>query len=318
MPITMMFAAQRIGVAYKNYATDYRVLAEGQIRVADEFDLDYVNCMSDPALEASDCGACVVYQPDAPPALNEVNALLGDKTRLARLTMPDPSSAPRMSNRVRAVQLLSERVGSEKLVEGWVEGPCAQAADLRGINTLMTDFYDDPAFILDLFEFVVEMELAFAKEQVAAGAMLIGVGDAAASLVGPRIYEQFVWPFEKRIVDGIHAFGAYARLHICGNTRRIAAGMGRLGCEIVDLDYLIPIDLARDQIGPSQILAGNIDPVRILRNGTAEIVTREIALCHQQAGCRYVVAAGCETPRDTPDENFKALVRYAREHNSEG
>ena len=53
MPITMMFAADRLGVPYRNYATDYRTLVEAQIRTAEEFDFDYVSCISDPAREAS-------------------------------------------------------------------------------------------------------------------------------------------------------------------------------------------------------------------------------------------------------------------------
>jgi uroporphyrinogen-III decarboxylase len=57
MPITMQFAADLIGARYLQYQTDYRVLAEGQIRVAEQFGFDYVNWMSDPAGEASDCGA---------------------------------------------------------------------------------------------------------------------------------------------------------------------------------------------------------------------------------------------------------------------
>lgn len=38
---------------YKEYATDYRRLAEGQLRVAEEFDIEDVNTMSDPAVESS-------------------------------------------------------------------------------------------------------------------------------------------------------------------------------------------------------------------------------------------------------------------------
>ena len=57
MPITMMFACERIGARYRDYCTDYRVLVEGQIRTATEFGFDYVNTMSDPAREAADCGA---------------------------------------------------------------------------------------------------------------------------------------------------------------------------------------------------------------------------------------------------------------------
>ena len=57
MPITMMFAADQIGQPYGKYATDYRVLVEGQLRTAERFDFDYVSCISDPGREAADCGA---------------------------------------------------------------------------------------------------------------------------------------------------------------------------------------------------------------------------------------------------------------------
>lgn len=314
LPITMQYAAERIGVQYKDYATDYRVLVEGQIAIAEEFGFDYVNTMSDPACEAADCGAAVKFYPDQPPALDEMHALLQDKSTLARLKQPDPTAPGRMSNRLKAIQLHKERVGNALLVEGWIEGPCAEAADLRGINTLMIDFVDDPAFVRDLFDFVLEMELRFAAEQVAAGADQIGIGDAAASLVGPRIYNEFVLPYEKKMVDGVKALGARARLHICGNTRRILAGMGSLGCDIVDLDYLCPIEEGREQMGPDQVILGNIDPVRALRDGTPDSVYEAFAECHRQAGRRYIVGAGCEVPRGTPPENFRAMVQYSRDH----
>lgn len=315
MPITMQFAAGRIGAKYREYATDCLLLTEGQIAVADEFGLDYVNVMSDPACEAADCGAEVVFSPDAPPALDGARALLMDKGRLTGLEVPDPTNpSTRMANRVRALDIYRERLRGRLLVEGWVEGPVAQAADLRGINTIMLDFYDDPDFVRRVFEFVLEMELRFAKAQVAAGADVIGIGDAAASLIGPRFYADLAWPYEKRMVDGIHAMGAAVRLHICGNTRRILGGMGKLGCDIVDLDFLVPVDEGRAQMGPSQALLGNIDPVRVLRDGTPDEIYNAIAECHRQAGPRYIVGPGCETPRDTPLANFRAMVAYAKEH----
>jgi MtaA/CmuA family methyltransferase len=314
MPITMQFAAAQLGAQYRDYATDYRVLVEGQIRVAEAFGIDHVNTMSDPGCEAADCGAAVEFYPDQPPAIDETNALLAEKSALIGLKIPDPTAPGRMSNRLRALALYRERVGGEKLIEGWIEGPCAEAADLRGLTALMLDFYDDPTFVEDLFDFVLEMELRFAKEQIAAGAELIGIGDAAASLVGPRFYNAVVWPYEKKMVDGVHALGGRARLHICGNTRPLLEGMARLGCEIVDLDFLTPIAEARERMGPSQILLGNIDPVRVLRDQDPEGVSAAIAACHREAGDRYIVGAGCEVPRDTQAENLRALAEYAAGH----
>jgi len=314
MPITMMFAGDQIGAKYGKYATDYRVMVEAQLRTAERFEFDFVSGISDPSREAADFGAAIQIFPDQPPAIDENNALLAEKETLAKLKLPDPLGGGRMHDRVKAMALFKERAGHDKYIEGWIEGPCAEGADLRGINTLMLDFLDDPVFIRDLFALVVENGLRFAKAQVEAGADIIGVGDAAASLVGPAIYEEFVWPFEKQLVDGLHALGTRVRLHICGNTRPILEGMGRLGCDIVDLDWMAPMDEARAKMGPEPVLLGNLDPVRVLRNGTPKDIIAAVAECHRQSGARYIVGAGCEVPRDTAPENVLALLEYAKSH----
>jgi len=311
MPITMMFAADRIGEPYGKYAADHRVLVEGQIRTAEKFGIDHVSCISDPAREAADCGAVIRYFDDQPPAVDETLSLLADKSALVRLKTPDPLGGGRMHDRVRAAELFRRRIGGEKLIEGWIEGPCAEAADLRGINRLMTDFFDDPAFVRDLFDFTLALGLDFGRAQIEAGAELIGVGDAAASLVGPRIYEEFVRPHEQRLIAGLHAMGARVRLHICGNIRRILPHIAGLGCEMLDIDSMAPLAEARQQLGPQVALAGNIDPVKTLRNGDPDAISAAVAECHRQAGSRYIVAAGCEVPRDTPEANLLAMRDYA-------
>jgi MtaA/CmuA family methyltransferase len=312
MPITMMFAARHIGAPYRDYACDHRVLAEGQIRTAETFSFDYVSAISDPAREASDLGAAIEWFEDQPPAIVEEHALLADKARLRGLRLPDPAVAPRMHDRVEAVRLLRERAGRDLLVEGWVEGPCAMSADLRGVNNLMLDFFDDTAFVSDLFEFTVEMETRFACAQIEAGADLIGVGDAAASLIGPKFYFEFVQPYECKLVRAIQQAGAKVRLHICGKTAKLYRGMAATGSEIIDLDFLAPIDAARAAMGPNQVLLGNVDPVRVSRDGTPEGIEAALAECYRQAGPRYIVGAGCEVPVGTPAENVHAMAAFAR------
>ncbi|MDE2126788.1 MAG: uroporphyrinogen decarboxylase family protein [Armatimonadetes bacterium] len=313
MAITMQFAARRLGVSYRDYATNYRHLVAGQIQVAEAFGLDHVNTMSDPVCEAADCGAKTVSPDDSPACIDAAHPLLADKGSLARLNVPSPY-AGRMMNRLSALSLYRERVAGAKLIEGWIEGPCAEGAALRGLSQLMLDFYDDPPFVADLFEFAVQMELSFAAAQVQAGAECIGIGDAAASLIGPQRYEEFVWPYEKRMVDGVRSLGARVRLHICGNTRPILGRIAALGCDIVDIDYPVPMEEARSQLGPDQVLAGNLDPVRLVQNGTPNEVEAAVGKCHAAAGDRYIVCAGCEVPRDTPPENLAAMRHYAGMH----
>ncbi len=193
----------------------------------------------------------------------------------------------------------------------------AESADLRGINAIMLDFFDSPGFVRDLFEFVLEMELCFARAQLEAGADIIGIGDAAASLVGPDIYNEFVWPYEAKLVSGIHGAGGLVRLHICGRTTKLLSRLGELGCDIVDIDFVTPMSAARAQMGPKQVLLGNVEPVGVLRNSTPERVTETVMGCHRDAGGRYIVGAGCEITRDTPEENLRALCNYAVQHRPE-
>ena len=314
MPITMTFAADVLGVKYGQYVRDYRILAEAQAKTAEMFGFDYMSAISDPTREATDLGAKVQWFEDRPPAMIEEEALFQDKSALARVKTPGAIAGGRMEDRIRGIELLRKYAGEELFVEGWVEGPCAEAADLRGISRLMIDFSDDPPFVHELFDLTLEIAVLFASAQIEAGADIIGIGDGAASLVGPRIYDEFVWPWERRLVDSIRAIGGRVRLHICGNTRRLLQGMGKLGCEIVDIDYPVAMELARSQTCPQQTLAGNLDPVRDVRNGSPDAIMKALEVLRQQAGAQWIVAAGCEVVRDTPHENVHAMASFARSH----
>ena len=58
------------------------------------------------------------------------------------------------------------------------------------------------------------------------------------------------------------------------------------------------------------VLAGNLDPVRVMRDGTPEAIESALADCHRAAGSRYIVAAGCEIPAGTPEVNLRAMASY--------
>ncbi len=313
IPISMMIASDAIREPYGKYALEAEVHARGQAEFAGLYDIDHVSAVSDPATEAADLGAAVIYYPNQPPAVDEENALLRDKTALSRLKVRDPGSGKRMAKRLEVVRRLKQMVGGEKLVEGWVEGPMAESADLRGINRIMTDLIDDPAFVRDLIAFVFDNAMSFARAQLAAGADIIGVGDAASSLIGPDLYRDVVLEWEKKFVDEIHARGGLVRLHICGNTNDLFRFLPEVEADIVDLDSMALVANARKALGPNRLLSGNIDPVRVLQDGTPAGITAAFDRCFADAGgSRYAVNAGCEIPRRTPPDNLKAMRDFAR------
>lgn len=312
MPIIMIWAAQNAGVSYADYCQDYRVLCDCQLRLLDEFPLDVVQLISDPYRETADVGGELQYYNDGPPRC--LRPPFAELQKLTDVAIPAPLLGRRMQDRVDGAVYLKERVGGEVPIMGWVEGPIAQATDLRGMQTLMMDLVDKPEFVGELMDWATDLEVAFARAQVEAGCDIIGLGDAAASLVSPQVYEEMVLPREQRIVAAIQEAGAVARLHICGNTRRLLPLMPRTGCEIIDLDYLFPIEEARPQMGPEPIILGNFDPVADLLHSTPQRVYEVCAHCHAACGERHIVGPGCEVPPGTPKANVAAMLRYAGEH----
>lgn len=179
----------------------------------------------------------------------------------------------------------------------------------------MLDLYDNPTFCSELFNFLVDQALRFAQAQISAGADWIGIGDAASSLIGPKLHSSLVLTAQQRLIQGIHNMGTPVRLHICGNISRILPALATLGCELVDLDSMVSIPLARKTLGPNVALCGNISPVDILRESKdVQRITDAIAACHKDAGSRFIVGAGCEVCRDTPKKNLETLCAYSREH----
>ncbi len=310
--IMMMFAAHHIGQPLSRYYLDYRVLCEANLAVLDDFSLDLVQVISDPYREAADFGARIEFPEDGLPVCHE--PLLFDPGELVALRSPDPYTGRRMSDRLAAVSRLREQVDGDVPVMGWVEGALAEAADLRGVNNLMSDLYDRPDWVTDLLEQCVEVGIAFARAQIEAGADIIGLGDAVASLVSPAMYRSFALPYEKRIFDAVHDMGALARLHICGNTNRIIADMVQSEADIIDLDWMVDFGRAAKIAGDGPALCGNFDPVSVMLNGDPEQVREAVLESLKAGGLRSISAAGCEIPDGTPPANLlaqhEALVEF--------
>src|SRR5579863_335678 len=99
MPITMMFAADTLGMKYEQYARDYRAMADAQMKVAQLFGFDHVSAIGPPAPETADLGATIRWFPDQPPATLETESLLLEKGGLGPLRARGPRGGERVENR---------------------------------------------------------------------------------------------------------------------------------------------------------------------------------------------------------------------------
>ena len=303
-PILMQYAAEYIGADYAGFASDHRILVKANLTCAEAFGFDQISCISDPYRETQGFGASIKYVKNSPPISSHP---LKEKKSLASLSKPDPLASVRMLDRINAVRTYKKQCGRAYSILGWIEGPAAEAANLRDVSNFLMDLITDEPFVCDLMDICVETGIEFAGAQVQAGADTIGIGDAIASQVSPDMYERLIQPRERRLIRAVKEMGAFVKLHICGNITHLLPGIANLGIDILDVDHMVRMQTVRDAVGHGIALAGNIDPVGVILQGTPDLIRRKVLEIYKIVGNPFIVNAGCEIPSGTPPENLKAL-----------
>ena len=304
-PILMRLAAKYAGVKYKDFCLSYRHKCETNIRCANDFSYDWVNVMSDPYSEASAYGTKLFYPEDNLPQVTEyVIKVIDDIDKLSVVKVSDHD---RLKGRVDEIREFSRLLGNTQFICGWVEGPLAAYCDIRDVSAACMDMYENPDKLKHALNIMTESALGFITEQVKAGAHCIGIGDAVCSLISPDLYQEFVFPLEKALIDHAHSLDVRVKLHICGNTTAILPDMINTGADIVDIDHLVtsmadfmPLFRAK------QVPSGNSNPVSVIRDGNKESITESVLECYRITNFRGIVSAGCEIPPDTAVENMSA------------
>ena len=87
-----------------------------------------------------------------------------------------------------------------------------------------------------------------------------------------------------------------------------------LPADIFEIDFPTDLSLARKALGLDKVIMGNVSTVKEMLSGTPEDVYKACKRCHKVCGKFHIVGAGCEISPNTPPENLRAMVAYAREH----
>ncbi len=304
-PILMYFAANFIGKTYGEFASDFNVLVEANLRCMDEFGLDMLGLISDPYRETSAFGAPVEFIPDGVPRCKKLIILSNEDVK--NLKTPDVYKEERTLDRIKAGEELSKKTQGNIPVIGWIEGPLAEACDLAGVENMMMQLMMDPDFANRLMDKCMITAKDFAKAQIEAGCEIIGMGDAVCSQIDADTYNLFVKDRHKELIDFIHENGGKIKLHICGDTTHLLPSYKSFNLDILDLDWQVNIAEARKVLGEKVILSGNINPVLVQDRSRDEVFKMSNKLVEEFKNERFMLSAGCEITVLTPPENLKAM-----------
>jgi MtaA/CmuA family methyltransferase len=304
-PILMHFAARFNDTTYGKFASDYKTLVESNIRAMEYFDTDMVSLISDPYRETSAFGSKIEYIDEGVPRC--MNILVTTLDDVKNLPDPDVYRCERTLDRIKGAAYFQQLLKGMVPVSGWVEGPLAEACDLAGVNEMLVQLMIDPDFTNYILDKCLITGKSFAKAQVEAGCDLIGIGDAICSQIDRDNYDLYVRDRHAELIACIHECGASVKLHICGDTSHLLESYRELNADIIDLDWQVDMDQARNILGSQVVLGGNINPVLVQDKSAEEIFSLSRTLVDRYKDQKYLLAAGCEITVLTPPENLMAM-----------
>jgi uroporphyrinogen decarboxylase len=323
-PYLANWTASFAGVPLSTYCTDARQMAAVQLAAWERVGQDVIFPDADNYYLAEGFGCVSCLYEDNFPALER--PALERPQQVFDLAVPDPYRDGRMPVYLEATQRIAEQVGDQAVIRVPGTGPFAVASYLIGIEQFLFEVgriqqgrdLSNAAAVERMLDLAAEAVMRFGLAQLRAGAHILQCGDslASGSVISPVTFRRFVLPRHQKIFSAWKKAGAITALHICGNNMRMLDLFAETGADIVAIDSMVDLRLAKETIGDRVCLIGNIDPVAVMLQGSAAQVEANAQACiaAAAAGGGYILGTGCEVPPGTPLENLQTLVRVAHEH----
>ena len=199
-----------------------------------------------------------------------------------------------------------------------------RAWTLRGMENLLCDMVEEPEFVSDLLDKIVEYNLKVVDIVSEYPIDCVFFGDdwgmQRGLIMGYSLWKQFIGPRIQREYTYVKHKGMYVAQHSCGDCREVFPDLEAYGLDIYNTfqPEVYDIRAFKERFGSSITFFGGISTQTILPFGTPEEVEREmrriLAILSKDGG--YILAPTHAMPSDIPPENVMAFLRVCQ-HQSE-
>jgi uroporphyrinogen decarboxylase len=179
------------------------------------------------------------------------------------------------------------------------------------IETKRMMYGDSVAWPL-LMEKLVEVLVAYAAQQVEAGADVIQIFDSWAGALSVTDYRQYCLAPTTELVRRVQALGVPV-IYFGVDTASLLPTMRETGADVIGLDWRVPLDAGWKSIGEGCAVQGNLDPIAlfapedVLRDRVREVIDAAAGRPGHIFNLGHGIVPG------TPVENVIKTVEWVKE-----
>lgn len=293
------------GVDATSYLKSSGEIVRGVSKAIEEYNPDGIPVLFDLQTEAEALGCRLQWSESTPPAV--VSHPLSEGISIDELTIPGPD-AGRIPVAIDAAKKLRKRYPDIALY-GLITGPFTLAMHLMGTD-MFTKLYEEPEEVLKLMEFCKRAGQKMAEYYMDAGCDVIALVDPMTSQIDTDTFEKFVTPYASEIFHFIRERGKLSSFFVCGHAQQNIEAMCNCRPDNVSIDENIPLDYVKEIALERGIsFGGNLKLTVVLLMGSKEDCQEHALECLDQGGkTGFILAPGCDLPRETPPENIKAVT----------
>jgi uroporphyrinogen decarboxylase len=171
--------------------------------------------------------------------------------------------------------------------------------------------YARPDLLHKILEVNAQSVIAYLNAQIEAGAQTVMIFDTWGGNLSDAAFREFSLPYVERICDGLKRSNdgrTVPRIVFTKGGGQWLEALAECGADALGIDWSTNLGRARERVGESVALQGNLDPAVLLT--TPEIVQSEVkkVLASFGQGNGHVFNLGHGISRHTPPENVAALV----------
>ncbi len=305
------------GTSFKELSTDALKMAEMIIKMSDRLKSDIIYVGSGyPNFPIAALGGKIKYRDIGTPDLEA--PIVSSEKDLAKLDISRIEKDSVLETIREAYGIVSAKLGEEYAITLTAWGPFTLGARLIGEETMMKALYKAPSFVEKVVSFAAAMLMRFYDSLLSAGMLdviLLGEPTASGDLISRKQFEQFVLPRIKEFTGWAKMKGAHTIIHICGNTTDRLDLYPLTGASCISLDHKTDMAKAKEVLHGKICFAGNVDPVKVLLQGTVQEVEDACKRVIEMAGADggFILMPGCDIPPTVPYENIQQFMRTAWE-----